>query len=121
MATRSTISILNADATVTKIYCHWDGYPSHNGALLQAHYNTPELIQALQAKGDMSSLGDTPGTSEYYVDRGDTGIEPKVYSSFEDYIANCQFEEYNYLFEDGDWFVSQDETNRFQRLSELVN
>jgi len=31
MPARSMIGIVNEDKTVTAIYCHFDGYPNHNG------------------------------------------------------------------------------------------
>ncbi len=37
MATRSTIALEFADGTVEQVYCHWDGYLDHNGALLRDH------------------------------------------------------------------------------------
>ncbi len=37
MSTRSRIAIENVDNTVTSIYCHFDGYVSHNGDILQNH------------------------------------------------------------------------------------
>ena len=39
MATRSNIGIVNEDDSITAIYCHWDGYPEHNGKILLNHYN----------------------------------------------------------------------------------
>jgi hypothetical protein len=41
---------------VKSVYCHWDGYLSHNGAILQEHYDS-SLANNLVAMGDMSSLG----------------------------------------------------------------
>ena len=57
MATRSRIGILNDDGTVDSIYCHWDGYLSHNGKILFEHYTDPAVVQELIALGDISSLG----------------------------------------------------------------
>ena len=34
MGTRSTIALEYADGTVEQVYCHWDGYVSHNGLIL---------------------------------------------------------------------------------------
>jgi hypothetical protein len=41
---------------VKSVYCHWDGYLSNNGRLLQEHYDSAKANQ-LVAMGDMSSLG----------------------------------------------------------------
>lgn len=120
MATRSTISVCNPDGSVSKIYCHWDGYIENNGQILQTYYNSYEKVKELQTKGDMSSLGETPEDSEYYCDRGETDVKPKVYKSFEYYTTRCQFEEYNYLFKDGEWLVSEGENSNFVKLTDLV-
>ena len=101
MATRSNIGKLNPNNTVLYIYCHWDGYPSHNGNILQEHYNTPEQVDALLALGDMSVLGETIGECKPYDEPGTE-------------MASVMFEEYNsslmisyfYLFTDEGWKVS---------------
>ena len=55
MGTRSRIAVMHG--TVCKsVYCHWDGYLEHNGAILQEHYNS-SLANQLVAMGDLSSLG----------------------------------------------------------------
>ena len=41
---------------VRKIYCHFDGYLTHNGALLLDHYNSPEKVKELIDVGDISVL-----------------------------------------------------------------
>lgn len=58
MATRSRIGIVNEDGTVSSIYCHWDGYPDHNGKLLTTHYTDREKVKALIELGSISSLGE---------------------------------------------------------------
>ncbi|HEY3331952.1 MAG TPA: hypothetical protein VGK19_18110 [Capsulimonadaceae bacterium] len=57
MGTRSLIGRLNSDATVSSIYCHWDGYLSHNGAILHTQYQDADEVTALIALGNISSLG----------------------------------------------------------------
>jgi hypothetical protein len=56
MATRSTIVKKNEDGSYTGIYCHWDGYPSHNGKILLENYNSQEKVDSLIALGNISSL-----------------------------------------------------------------
>ena len=56
MATRSRIGIENEDGTVSSVYCHWDGYPSHNGKVLIAHYSDREKLKELIDLGAISSL-----------------------------------------------------------------
>ena len=43
MATRSRIAIENQDGTVKSIYCHWDGYISHNGKISFENYDREKL------------------------------------------------------------------------------
>ena len=132
MATRSTIALEFADGTVQQIYCHWDGYLSNNGKILQEHYSDPFKLLSLIDLGDMSSLGpeigekhefDNPhkfGTDEFFDeqarrrnlttfygrDRGETGCEARRYTNYADYLRNAQFEEYNYILRtDGKWYV----------------
>lgn len=138
MATRSTISVLREDGTVAKVYCHWDGYLENNGELLVKHYDTQDKVEALIAGGDISSLGRVVGekhpfdtfnkdkmsagelalaeraeaegwTLYYGRDRGETGVEAKVYKDLGEYEAKAQFEEFNYCFIFGEWYyVSYD-------------
>jgi len=58
MGTRSMIAIQNPySKDVRAVYCHWDGYLAHNGAILQKHYSASPKVNNLIALGDMSSLG----------------------------------------------------------------
>ena len=61
MGTRSTIALEFADGTVQQVYCHWDGYLEHNGAILRDHYSDPFVLRDLIDMGDMSSLGKVIG------------------------------------------------------------
>ena len=57
MGTRSMIAIQNPyNKTVRAVYCHWDGYLEHNGAILQKHYAASPKVNNLIALGDISSL-----------------------------------------------------------------
>lgn len=136
MGTRSTIALEFADGTVEQVYCHWDGYLDHNGKILSMHYMDPFKVRDLMDLGDMSSLGpnvgekhnfDNPhpyGSAEYMAeaevkatmctfygrDRGEEGTEAKKFKNFDQYVANHQFEEYEYILRQVDgkavWFVS---------------
>jgi len=118
MATRSLIGKLNSDNTVDYIYCHWDGYVEHNGAILQEHYNTLEKIDELLALGDLSSLGSKIGEKHefengpngdwctaYGRDREDDEVEMKS-TTLEDYPSENEYTEYQYLFTDKGWKVN---------------
>jgi hypothetical protein len=118
MGTRSTIAIQNEDGTVTGIYCHWDGYTSNNGRILEENYTTEEAVRELIALGDLSSLGETVGIKHdfdnaprnkcnaYGRDRGETGVDAITFGSWDDLLEKMG-QEYDYLFTPGKgWVVS---------------
>lgn len=37
MSTRSQIAMLSGDDSIKSVYCHWDGYPAHNGRKRDLH------------------------------------------------------------------------------------
>jgi hypothetical protein len=119
MATRSTIALEYADGTVDQIYCHWDGYLSNNGQILQQHYQDPFKVQRMMNLGDLSVLGPNIGDQHdfdnaadyadctfYGRDRGEKGTNARRFKDYADYLVNAQFEEYNYILRvDGNWYV----------------
>jgi hypothetical protein len=129
MATRSTIALEYADGTVGQVYCHWDGYLENNGMLLYKNYSNAFILRDLLDMGDISSLGKIVGTKHpfspfegdkaaheaavaagattfYGRDRGETGVDQRMFKSFEDYVENHQYEEYEYILrKDGNWYV----------------
>ena len=54
MGTRSRIGVMHG-SKCKSVYCHWDGYLEHNGAILLEHYDSSKANQ-LVAMGDLSSL-----------------------------------------------------------------
>jgi hypothetical protein len=111
MGTRSTIALEFADGTVEQVYCHWDGYLSHNGKILQDRYMDPFTVKELLALGGFSSLQETVKETEgtaYHHWRGEELCINK-FRDFNDYAANGQDEEYDYILRcvDGKavWFV----------------
>lgn len=120
MATRSTIAIEKQDGTVEAIYCHWDGYVSHNGELLFQHYSNAENLQALIDLGDLSILqseiGDannwdapTRGICLFYGrDRLDTlGTGKAKFKDFAEYKRYNSHQQYNYILRaNGVWLVN---------------
>ncbi|MEZ4711669.1 MAG: hypothetical protein R3A44_31040 [Caldilineaceae bacterium] len=61
MGTRSFIA-LQTNSGFSGVYCHWDGYLSHNGRILRDHYYETEKIKQLIGLGYMSTLGPTIST-----------------------------------------------------------
>lgn len=129
MSTRSGIGIRIAPDTVKYIYCHHDGYISYNGEILFNYYKTANKVRQLIALGSLSVLGEQIGEKTdfnyhadgqcvaYGRDRGEEGVEAKT-MSIDDFR---QYEEYNYLFDEGTWFVSCGETYyQFEPLADFV-
>jgi hypothetical protein len=122
MSTRSTIAVEHADGTVSQVYCHYDGYVSHNGQILVDHYDTQKKAEQLVFLGEMSSLRpkcipdptkthssinpQDDVTTYYSRDRGEPFVPPSVYPTVDNYKKNLQGEEYDYLFTEGQWEVS---------------
>lgn len=147
MGTRSTIALEFADGTVGQVYCHWDGYLSHNGKILLENYTDPYKVRELIDNGDISSLGneigvkhpfDNPGTfgtpkyekykklygnmTKFYMrDRGEEGVEARYFKDFADYEQNHDCQEYEYILRQVNgqavWFVS-DHGDKYEPLLE---
>ncbi len=113
MGTRSTIALEFADGTVSQVYCHWDGYLENNGKILQTHYTDPFKVRALVDLGGFSSLCATveETADEAYTKRGED-LDVNRYMNRDEYFAECQQEEYNYLLtETTGWLVRCYATN----------
>ena len=128
MGTRSRIGVMHGNI-VKSVYCHWDGYLSHNGAILQEHYDSVKANQ-LVALGDLSSLRPNIGEKHdfsrldstipeaeyealygemctfYGRDRGETGTEWQVAHTFDEFLeqVNGCCGEYYYIMKDGVWY-----------------
>jgi hypothetical protein len=129
MGTRSRIGVMHGDK-VKSIYCHWDGYLEHNGAILQDHYDSAKANQ-LVAFGDLSSLraniGEKHAFSQFELpadeveafkaltedmctfygrDRGEKGVEFKVAQTFAEFLEQAEGcgAEYYYIMRDGVWY-----------------
>ena len=132
MGTRSRIGVMHGDKCKS-VYCHWDGYLEHNGAILQEHYNSAKA-NYLVALGDLSSLrpeiGEKHAFSQFDLpaeeveaykkltedmctfygrDRGEENIEFKVSLTFEEFLEQCDNcgAEYYYIMRDGVWYTGR--------------
>ena len=129
MGTRSRIGVMHGDK-VKSVYCHWDGYPEHNGRILQEHYDSTKANN-LVSLGDLSILRpeigekhafsrlETPMDEEAYDklygnmttfygrDRGEKGTEFQVAQTFAEFLEQCDncAAEYYYIMKDGVWYV----------------
>jgi hypothetical protein len=103
MATRSTISIETSKG-IRSVYCHYDGYLSHNGKLLKENYNTEEKVNALIDLGDLSQLGESlESTVAYHRDRKES-----LYINECSSLESLDGQDYNYLFRNGEWVYWRD-------------
>ena len=118
MATRSLIGKLNADGTITNIYCHWDGYPEHNGVVLQECYSTPFKVDQLLALGNLSVLAEEIGDKQdfdnystrnnnwclaYGRDRGESNQQAQT-NTHDDFFSKDHGVDYLYLYNnDFEW------------------
>ena len=117
MGTRSRIGIQLKDKSVLSVYCHWDGYPSFNGRVLNEFYNTPEKVADLINGGNISSLHTNVGWNnetlpetgpQYYTSRGESidDNEPQISKNKNEYMklgGEYGDEEYAYLFTSAGW------------------
>jgi hypothetical protein len=119
MGTRSTIALEYADGTVGQIYCHWDGYLSNNGKILLNYYQDPYKVRELLDNGDMSSLDTDVDSCTFYKERGED-CPQSMFKDFADYVANHQYEEYEYILrKDGNWYVA-DHSDRYMLLADAI-
>jgi hypothetical protein len=124
MSTRSFIA-METESGYRAVYCHWDGYPSHNGRILHDHYSDPAKLTALLDLGSISSLGtdlgqkhdfnnrgnDPAQTTFYGRDRGETGTEAVAYPSLNALLdmVGASWADYLYVYSMGLWtFTSVD-------------
>ena len=136
MATRSTIAVENLDGSVSVVYCHFDGYLSNNGRILQEHYTDRSKVSCLMQFGDLSSLGKNIGNSDgtyrtkddcvfYGRDGQESDTECRIYESFDDYLNGAESQQYNYILRKVNgldiWFVQFHETEeKFLALTEAL-
>jgi hypothetical protein len=132
MATRSRIGYVNENGQIVSAYCHYDGYPKHNGKILKKHYTTLDKVKQLVNRGDMSCLGDvcekpeghsfatpSPRVTVYYGrDRGEKNVNAKISATKKDLVklAEGSWGEYVYLFENGKWAYCDVSDGNFSKL-----
>jgi hypothetical protein len=136
MGTRSRIAMEMNDGSIKSVYCHWDGYPSHNGKILLKNYKKSEKVEALLELGNISSLNEEIGTKHnfdserpvgettfYGRDRGEKDQEASIDENEEKFWDAVQEDwcEYFYLFRSGKWFYSEGcEKRKFKKLTNKI-
>ena len=109
MSTHAIIAISDG-INIRASYVNYDGYPSHTGVILNAHYNSPDKINSLIDLGELSAIGtDTDHCQAYGRDRGESGTEPSKFTSLSELIefGKSYYAAYIYLFEDDRWVVNR--------------
>lgn len=113
MSTRSNIGVRNTDGTIDYIYCHFDGYPEHNGQILAENYTNINRVNELLKLGDLSVLGKFIGEKQdfdkrvkdyclaYGRDRGESGVSAST-TTFENLLSNTSID-YVYIFDGNYW------------------
>lgn len=56
MGTRSYIALQIEEDEYLTIFCHYNGYPDDNGAILAEHYDKQEKVESLIQLGDLYFL-----------------------------------------------------------------
>lgn len=120
MSTRSLITIEQPDGTYRAIYCHSDGYLTHNGAMLLDHYKDRAKVEELLNLGDISCLAPNinPDPNKphsfnyderqegvvvaYHRDRGEEKVESRILS-FDELFKNTWIEYFYVLDLNGNW------------------
>ena len=107
MGTRSNIIYEEPTGEVLSMYCHYDGYPSHNGRILFDQYNSAEKVKALVEVGYAKVL-----------DKEGVGVDPERPNEMErhrnlnSYMWSVDevMIEYIYRFARGQWWMSKIES-----------
>lgn len=141
MGTRSVIGVMHGD-NCKAVYCHWDGYPSHNGRILQEYYNDSAKVNHLISLGDISSLKPSIGekhpfsifetkmsreeydslygdmTTFYGRDRDEPNVQFKTFLNWEEFVRffDKVGAEYAYIMRDGVWYMSEYSANGAMEL-----
>ena len=147
MGTRSRIGVMHGNK-VKSIYCHWDGYLSFNGRILQESYDSAKANE-LVALGDLSSLrakiGEKHAFSKFELpteeveafetltenwctfygrDRGEKGTEFEVDHTFAEFLERVDGSggDYYYIMENGEWYCgSMSERDPFYKRLVLLS
>lgn len=105
MGTRSRVGVMHG--TVCKsVYCHYDGYLSYTGEILNKHYDSA-LANELIARGDNSGVQVTVNAMNFYGERGEDNTSWSVAHTFEEFleqVRGCGCE-YYYVMRDGVWYA----------------
>ena len=105
MGTRSRVAVMHGNVCKS-VYCHYDGYLSYTGEILNKHYDST-LANALVSRGDNSGVKETLEEMNFYSDRGETDVSWQVSHTFEEFLEQVEGcgGEYYYVMKDGVWYA----------------
>ena len=105
MGTRSRVAVMHGNVCKS-VYCHYDGYLSYTGEILNRHYDST-LANALVSRGDNSGVKETLEEMNFYTDRGETDVSWQVSHTFEEFLEQVEGcgGEYYYVMKDGVWYA----------------
>ena len=105
MGTRSRVGVMHGDICKS-VYCHYDGYLSYTGEILNKHYDS-SMANALVARGDNSGVKETLEDMNFYAAQGDERAEWMVSHTFEEFLDQVEGSgcEYYYVMRDGVWYA----------------
>ena len=106
MVTESTISYTLPDGSIRQVYAQCDEPIAGMRTIILENYTTQEQVVELVELGDISALGkDIASTVFRERDLNETGKEPHAYPSVAAYLQSSRRREYDFLFQDGEWFL----------------
>ena len=105
MGTRSRVGVMHG-TTCKSVYCHYDGYLSYTGEILNKHYDS-SMANELVARGDNSGVKETLAEMNFYAAQGDERAEWMVAHTFEEFLDQVEGSgcEYYYVMRDGEWYA----------------
>jgi len=108
MATRSAIAIETGlpemgPCIIHAVYCHWDGYVEHNGAMLLKYFDSLPSAVALIKGGSISTLGEGIDKTQFHCRDMDREMVPaSEYGTREEFIENSDGLDYLYILNQND-------------------
>ena len=125
MSTRSMIAQAQKDGTIRAVYCHGDGYPEHNGRLLNDYWTDPADVAELIDGGDMSCLDITLSRCKFYAQAGDEDsayIMAGEFNSYTDFLTTIGNDiEYVYvMLRSGKWAMADVRSGHARPLCDVM-
>lgn len=122
MSTNSRIGYKLNDSEVKYIYCHWDGYTTWNGVMLNECYNTPEKVKELIDKGNVSSLGTKITNTNFYQGKDEEATKEFLVEFKKDayyhYLYDMETKEWS-VFHNNKEFKLNDVFSKFEVFNEV--